>query len=179
VLGISLEYLVGTWASDPVDAHEMLLELAYGAMQEQGFEVDLEPLDPSAWLALGVPPAPTFRLIVPTQRAIAAGRAPAVLHPLEVTATGLGNLSGWVRTRDGIPIAGARVELPAIERRSRTDADGRFRLDAIPSGASTLRLRVTAKGREAWATVGASDDRAGVVIELDGWEGKDAGIPHS
>ena len=142
----------------------MLLELAYSAMQEPGFEVDLEPIEPSVWHAFGVPPTPTFRLTVPSQRALATTRARPVLHPLGITATALASLSGWVRTPDGIPIAGARVEVPAIDRRSRTDADGRFRLDSIPSAATALRVRVTAKGHEAWATVGAADDRTSVVI---------------
>jgi hypothetical protein len=176
ILRISLQYLVSTWAPDPMDAHEMLLELAYGAMQEPSFEVDLEPIDSSVWHAFGVPPAPTFRLTVPSQRALPTSRTRPVLQPLGITATALASLSGWVRTPDGIPIAGARVEVPAIDRRSRTDADGRFRLDSIPSAATALRVRVTAKGHEAWATVAAADDRASVVIEIDPREVRDAGI---
>jgi Carboxypeptidase regulatory-like domain len=179
VLQVSLEYLVRTWAPDPADAHEMLLDLAFSAMQEPGFELDLEPLDPSVWVALGIPPEPSIRLTVPSQRTIGARRARPVLHPLGLTSTSLSSLSGLVRSPDGIPIPGARVEIPAISRRSRTDADGRFRLDAIPTGTTPLRVRVTAKGREAWMTVGAADDRAAVVIEIDPREESDAGIPHS
>ena len=179
VLQVSLEYLVRTWAPDPSDAHEMLLELAYSAMQEPGFEVDLEPLDPSVWLALGVPPEPAIRLTVPSQRTIAARRARPVLHPLGVTATALSSLSGWVRSPDGSPSPAPGSRSLAIDRRSRTGADGRFRLDAIPTGTTPLRVRVSAKGKEAWTTVGAADDRADVVIEIDPREESDAGIPHS
>jgi hypothetical protein len=178
ILRIGLQYLVATWAPDPIEAHEMLLGLAYRAMQEPGLDVDLEPVDPSVFAAFGVPPTPTFRLTVPSERALETTRARPVLHPLGITATALASLSGWVRTPDGIPIAGARVDVPAIDRRARTDADGRFRLDAIPAAETSLRVRVTAKGQEAWATVGAADDPAGVVIELDPREVRDAGVSH-
>ena len=100
---------------------------------------------------------------VPSHRAVPASPRddPCAARPASARGHrhGAGEPVGMGSDARRIPIAGARVEVPAIDRRSRTDADGRFRLDSIPSAATALRVRVTAKGREAWATVGAADDR--------------------
>lgn len=166
-LRLTLQYLLNTWAPEPTEAHEMLLDLAYAAMQEPSLDVVLEPLPAEAWLALGVPPTPSFRVGAASRYTAPDHRAKPVLHPLDISAVTMSGISGWVRTPAGLPIAGARVEVPAIDQRSRTDADGHFNLRSLPAAPTAVRVRVDAKGHEAWATVGPTDDRAAVVIELD------------
>jgi len=167
VLCLNLEYLVSTWAREPADAHGMLLELAYAAMRERSFDVVLEPIETDAWLAFGIAPTPAFRLGTPSYRVVHDQRAKPVLHPLELSATALTDLAGRVHTPAGVPIANAMVEVPAIDRRARTDAGGRFRLRSLPAAPTEVRVRVVAKGQETWTNIGPADDRADVDIELD------------
>lgn len=177
-LQLALNYLVRTWAPDPADAHSMLLDLCFAAMEEPDFDVDLDPVRPELWLALGVVPGPVFRLSVPVRRARPQPVTKPVLHPLQIDGSTLGTVGGWVRTPDDMAIAGATVEVPALDRRSLTDRHGHFQIEAIPAAPGRLDIRVRAKGKEAWATVGAKDDRDAVLIRLDPLEESDGGIPH-
>jgi hypothetical protein len=177
-LQLALNYLVRTWAPDPADAHAMLLDLCFAAMEEPDFDVDLDPVRPEMWQALGVVPGPAFRLSVPVRRARPQPVTRPVLHPLQIEGSTLGSVGGWVRTPDDLAIPGATVEVPALERQSLTDRHGHFRIEAIPAAPGRLEIRVRAKGREAWATVGAKDDRDAVLIRLDPLEESNGGIPH-
>jgi hypothetical protein len=170
-LQLAVLYLVRTWAPDPVDAHDMLLELAFAAMDEPDFEVELDPPTPDLWLALGVVPGPSFRVGVPIRRARPQPPVKPVRHPLVVEPAMFGVVAGWVRTPDDEAIVGATVEVPDLERRSVTDRNGRFRFEAVPGRDRRLELRVRAKGREVWATVAGDEDREAVLIRLDPLEG--------
>jgi hypothetical protein len=178
-LQLAVQYLVRTWSDDVTDAHEMLLALAFAAMEEEDFEVALDPPGPELWLALGVPPGPCFRIGVPVRRERPQPASKPVLHPLVVEPGSFGTVAGWVRTPNDQAIVGATVDVPALDRQSRTDRYGRFQLDALPGGDRRLDLRVRAKGREVWATVTGDDDRDAVVIRLDPLEGSNGGIPHT
>jgi hypothetical protein len=179
-LQLAVQYLVRTWAPDPSDAHAMLLDLAFAAMEEPDFQVELDPPPPELWSALGVPPGPTFRLQLPVRRERPQRPVKPVLHPLVVEPTALGTLAGWVRTPDDQAISGATVDVPDLERQSITDRDGRFWFEALPGRGRRLELRVRAKGREVWATVAADEtERDQVLIRLDPLEGSNGGIPHS
>src|SRR5262245_39103189 len=48
-LQLAVQYLVRTWAPDPSDAHAMLLDLAFAAMEEPDFEIELDPPPPELW----------------------------------------------------------------------------------------------------------------------------------
>ena len=50
-----------------------------------------------------------------------------------------------------VPVMGARVECPALNRVTRTDGKGRFRLAAVPA-APPPQFLVTAKGRQRWVS---------------------------
>ncbi len=177
-LQLALNYLVRTWAADPADAHSMLLDLCFAAMEEPDFDVDLDPVRPEIWQALGVVPGPAFRLSMPVRRERPQPDTKPVLHPLRIDTTGLGSVAGWVRTPDDIAIAGAVVEVPDLDRGSLTDGHGHFQIEAIPAAPGQIEIRVRAKGKEARATVGAKDDRNSVLIRLDPLEESDGGIPH-
>lgn len=49
-----------------------------------------------------------------------------------------GSVSGWVRTEDGVPIPGARVNVFASDVVAVTDDAGEFRLVGVPGGTQTL-----------------------------------------
>jgi hypothetical protein len=52
-----------------------------------------------------------------------------------------GTVSGWVRTEDGVPIAGARVRLFGSDVVTETDNEGAFQLTGVPAGTQTLMTR--------------------------------------
>ena len=57
---LQLRYLITTASKDPFEAHRMLGELVFSAMEHEEYQVDLEPLPPATWQALNLAPAPAF-----------------------------------------------------------------------------------------------------------------------
>lgn len=86
-LQISLRYLVTTWAEHPEDAHRMLGDLVFAAMEHTEFEVDLEPVPTELWSAFGLAPRPSFRLRLPLRRERPEPAIPRVRTPVEVKGT--------------------------------------------------------------------------------------------
>ena len=69
--------------------------------------------------------------------------APAVVVARDTVPAKLvhGTVSGWVRTEDGVPIAGARVRLFGSEVVTETNNEGAFELTGVPAGTQTLMTR--------------------------------------
>ncbi|MET0773562.1 MAG: hypothetical protein ABWZ82_10790, partial [Candidatus Limnocylindrales bacterium] len=88
-------YLVHAWAPLPAQAHEMLFELAFSALEREDLDVDLEPPAPDVWFALGVAPRPCFRVGVPVRRARVTPPVKPVLHPLMARPETFGAVRGW------------------------------------------------------------------------------------
>ena len=85
--------------------------------------------------------------------------------PLVVCTAPITGLAGVVLGPDDIPLAGARVELPALRLAVRTDAGGRFRFAGIPGGKSAPQhLRVFAKGHMLDVTADPSDLAGGSLV---------------
>ena len=147
-LQAAARYLVTTWAGTPEDAHRLLGDLLFAAMDSAAFQAELNPLPAAAWTAFGLPPQPSFVLRVPLQMARPQPPVPRVRHPLDVQPVPLATLRGRVVGPEDIPLAGARVEIDGLDAIARTDADGLFHLDTLPAGPATRRLRVRAKGAE-------------------------------
>lgn len=72
----SVCYLVTAGAESPEQAHRLLGELVFSAMEEAEFDVDLTPVPATLWAGLRVPPRPGFRLRLPVRRE----RPAAVVH---------------------------------------------------------------------------------------------------
>jgi len=72
-LQLALRYLVTAWSDKPEDAHQMLVDLMFAAMENSDFQVEQEPVPLTLWTALTVPPRPSFVFA----RTVAAGAAPA------------------------------------------------------------------------------------------------------
>lgn len=147
-LQIRLGYLVTALAEYPEEAHRMLWTLAFAAMETPGFEVEMAPLSAELWQAFGVPPQPSFMLRVPLQYPRPAEPAHLVESAIELHASPMVSLTGMLLGPGDLPIANARVELPALRLFCRTDGQGRFRFAAVPSRDETCRFRIQARGRE-------------------------------
>ena len=147
-LQLLLRYLVTTGAADPRQAHRMLGELVFAAMEQETFEVELQPLAAPLWAGFGLAPRPSFLLRLPLRAERTAPATPRVRQPLEIRPTPLATLNGLVLGPDDTPLADARVELPNLQHVARTDACGRFCFPAVPLAASIRQFRVSAKGRE-------------------------------
>jgi Carboxypeptidase regulatory-like domain len=145
-LQFAARYLVTTWASREEDAHHMLGALAVSAMETPDLDLEIEPVPGATWAALGATPRPSFflRLTVRVERPETP--APPVRRPLVLQSAPITVLHGLVLGPDDVPIAGARVELPALGLRGRTDAWGRFRFPAVPAGPRHVTVRVVARG---------------------------------
>jgi hypothetical protein len=154
-LRAGLRYLVTTWAASVERAHELLGTLLTAALQEPDFEVDLQPASAVLWSAFGLVPQPSFTIRVPARQDVARAPARPVRRPLEVRVTGLAPLEGTVLGPDESPLAGANVELPALQLAAVTDWRGRFSFPAVPAEPLPKELLVRARGREQTFSIGA------------------------
>lgn len=147
-LQVALRFLVTSWSDDPEEAHRLLGELVFAAMENPEFEVELEPVPVDVWRALGVPPRPSFVLRVPLQRARHMPKAkPVTAFPL-VKTLAVVSLHGVVWGPNDMPLADAEVQVPALRLTARTDHKGRFHFSGVPGESINKTLRVRAKGRE-------------------------------
>jgi len=166
-LQLALRYLVSVWAGDPLDEHRMLGALVAAAMQEEGLEVQLAPVPPEVWTALRVAPRPSFVLQVPVRQARPEPVVPRVRGPLAMRGVGLAPLAGVVLGPGDVPVAGARVEVPAADAVAETDPQGRFRFPSLPSEPRRQLLRIRARGRQLDVEIARPDAGGSVVIRFD------------
>ena len=147
-LQILLRYLVTTSAQQPEEAHSMLWTLAFAAMEEPGFEVDLEPLSPSLWTAFGSLPRPSFMLRLPLRFARRQEDVKVIQAHIEMQHSPMVGMGGVLMGPNDMPIANARVELTAHHLTTQTDTRGRFRFAAVPAEPAVKRFRIQARGRD-------------------------------
>jgi hypothetical protein len=167
-LQLSLRYLVTTWADTPEEAHRLLGNLAFAAMESTEFEVELEPIPLTAWAAFHAIPRPAFVMRMPLRVERPEPSTKLVRKPMVLKAALVASLYGVVLTPDDVPLAGATVEFPALQLTERTDTKGHFRFPAIPAEPATRQLRVKAKGRELDVTVDQSgSEHEPLVIHFD------------
>lgn len=147
-LQVELRYLVTTWADQPEEAHRMLGQLAFAAMESSEFELEFVPLTPYDWLAFATTPRPAFVLRIPARLVRPEPDTPLVDAPLVLQSTPTVTLHGRVLGPHDIPLPDVRVELPALQLTNRTDAQGWFRFSTVPAEPRTRQLRISAKGRQ-------------------------------
>lgn len=143
----ALRYLVTTSDPDPKAAHHLLGALVFAAMDHEEFEVELEPASAQLWQAFNLAPRPSFLLRVPLPHEWVPVDRPLVRQPAateEVTTT---IFYGLLLGPESIPLAGARIELPALARATTTDAQGRFQFVALPVAPHPKRFHILARGR--------------------------------
>jgi hypothetical protein len=146
-LQITLRYLVTSWDKDPREAHRLLGDLLFAAMEHPDFEVEQDPLPIQIWMSLGVAPRPCFVLRVPLRLQRPEKPIPLVRQSLLVKTSTLRRLTGRVLGPQDTPIMNARVEVPSLLLSTQTDFGGRFALPGLPADPSTVVLRVKARGQ--------------------------------
>ncbi len=144
-LQMSLRFLICAWAAKPDQANDVLLRLAFAAMEQEGWELEFDALPMQAWSAFGISPRPSFVLRVPLRVERPEERAKLV-RSIKLQGLPITTLQGSVLGPDDVPIAGATVEAPALQRWATTDGHGRFVLTGLPQAAQN-RLVVNAKGK--------------------------------
>src|SRR3954465_12228641 len=68
-------------------------------------------------------------------------QSPAGSDSFGPTATGTVTVTGRVTTRDGAPVANARVYVPGTGMATRTDANGNYTLSAVTAGPQSVVVR--------------------------------------
>lgn len=146
-LQLTLRYLVTTWSDKTEDAHQMLVQLIFAAMENKEFQVGLESIPLSAWKAFGVTPQPSFLLSVPLRKERPEPDTKLVRQPLQVQASPMMSFHGVLLGPGDIPLSDCRVEVPKLNLATSTDRKGRFSFPGMPA-TGTKRLLIKAKGRE-------------------------------
>ena len=173
-LQLSLRYLMTSWADTPEEAHRLLGQLVFAAMETPEFEVELEPLPAATWMAIGAKLRPSIVLRVPLRKERPEPPVKLVRHPLVVQASSITSLQGVVLGPNDMPISGARVEIPALQLAVRADTKGRFHFPTVPTEPHTTQLRIRARGRELTLTVDpAGLDGEPLLIRFNPLEGRE------
>ncbi len=146
-LKITLRYLVTTWAESTVEAHSILGELIFAALERNDLEVDLEPASGPLWIGAGKLARPSFRVRIPLTRSRPENLAPQVKAPMILRSSPLRPFHGQVIGPGNLPIMGARIELPELNLFTYTSPEGRFHFAGVPSNPAISKLRVRAKKR--------------------------------
>ena len=166
-LQLILRYLITAHAESAASAHRWLSDLVFAALGSTTVEVDLEPLPDTTWTAFGMPPQPAFILGVPLKHAPDAEAVHYVQFPLEVQTATVVPLHGLVLGPGDFPVPDASVEIPALQRSQRTDANGRFQF-IVPSGDWDTTLQISAKNQNFTFTVTPADlKNLPFIIRLD------------
>jgi hypothetical protein len=165
-IDVFLRYLVTAWAEKPEEAHRLLGQLLFAALENPEFEVEHTSLPVAAWSAFGIPPRPSFVVKLPLRKELPARPAKLVRRPVVVEVSQTASLHGVVTGPDDVPVPGALVEVPAVRLATRTDTRGRFRFARVPGNGAGVRLRVTAKGRQQIVDTGNSRREDPFVIRF-------------
>ena len=147
-LQVLLRYLVTAWAKNQADAHNMLGQLLFAAMEHPEYEVELEPVRAEVWTAFGSIPMPSFMLRLPLRLERPEKPVRLIRSPIEVNQSPLASMEGTVMGPDETPLAHARVELSNHNLVTRTDIKGRFLFPAVPTQPAAKKVRIFARGRE-------------------------------
>jgi hypothetical protein len=144
-LQVDLHFLVSAASPRHESELRMVGELLFAALARDDLEVELGPVAEAVWQALGTAPRAAFVLRTPFRRELPEPRAPRVRGPLVADLVAGVPLWGQVLGPGGIPLAGAAVEVPALELFTSADAHGRFQFANVPA-TPPPRLVVRAKG---------------------------------
>jgi hypothetical protein len=143
-----LRYLVTSWAENQAEAHNMLCQLLFAAMEHPEYEVELEPVPAEVWTAFGTIPMPSFMLCLPLRLERPEAPVRLIRSPIEVNQSPLASMEGTILGPEQTPLTNARVELSTHNLVTRTDIKGRFIFPAVPSEPAKKKLRMIARGRE-------------------------------
>jgi len=167
-LQVLLRYLVTARAKNPQEAHRILGQLLFAAMEHAEYEVELEPIPPQVWQAFGTMPMPAFMLRLPLRVERPEKPVQLIRSPIEVQQSPLASMEGTIVGPDEIPLTNARVELSTHNLVARTDRKGRFLFPAVPTEPALKKVRVIARGRELFKEVDYKKmQRKPLIIHFD------------
>lgn len=167
-LQIALSYLVTTWAENQEEAHRLLGELVFAALEKNEFEVEFDTLPALAWSGYHLTPRPYFVLIVPVRKLREVPPTKYVTNPLSIRGAETSQLFGLMVGPDNVPLSGAQVTIPALRQVQYTDAKGRFCFPLVPGPISQRTIRVKVKDRELEITPEQpTSEDAPLVIRFD------------
>jgi hypothetical protein len=171
-LQLALRYLITAWSDKPEDAHQMLVQLIFAAMENKDFQVELEPIPMTVWSAFGVAPQPSFVVRVPLRQERPQPQAKLVREPLKVESSPIVGLHGLLLGPGDIPLSDCRIEIPALHISTNTDYRGRFYFPAVPASGNK-QLVIKAKGFELPVVSNQNypDSRTPLVIHFSPLEG--------
>jgi len=152
-LQVLLRYLVTAWAQNPAEAHNILGQLLFAAMEHPEYEVELEPVPAEVWKAFGTIPMPSFTLRLPLRFERPEEGVKMIRSPIEVQQSPIVSRQGTVMGPDETPLANARVELSSHNLVARTDSKGLFIFPAVPAQPALKKVRILARGRELFKEV--------------------------
>jgi hypothetical protein len=146
-LEVSLRYLVSSWSEKPAEAHKLVGDLLFAALENSEFTVETTAVPMEVWRSLGTPPTPAFVLKVPLYKDLPQRQTKYVRQFVLETVPSV-SLSGLVTGPGDIPLSGALVQLPSLNLDARTDYRGRFQFRNVAAEPLDQILLVRAKGRE-------------------------------
>lgn len=152
-LQLSLRFLVTAFSEQPEEAHRILCALAFSALGQASFELELDPIPAQLWMGFGLHPRPAFRLTIPLRLHREEKRGRRVRSAAEIQGATVTGLNGLVVGPGSLPVVNARVELPAIALVTRTDVKGRFWFASVPAEPRMKEFRVQAKSEELTLTL--------------------------
>ncbi len=152
-LQVLLRYLVTVRAKSSQEAHHVLGQLLFAAMEHPDYEVDLEPIPAQVWTAFGTIPMPAFILRLPLRVERPEKPVQLIRSPIEVQQSPLVRMEGMVMGPEETPLANARVELSTHNLVARTDIKGRFIFPTVPTEPGLKKVRIIARGRELFQEV--------------------------
>ena len=144
---LTLRYLVSAWSDEPEQAHQMLTDLMFAAMENAEFQVEVDPIPVTLWSAFNMPPRPSFVLRVPLQHERTLPHTKLVREPLKVRWVELVGFHGLLLGPGDIPLSDCRVELQALGISATTNDQGRFYFPGVPAR-GPKRFVIKAKGLE-------------------------------
>jgi hypothetical protein len=152
-LQVLLRYLITARAKNPQEAHHILGQLLFAAMEHPDYEVELDPIPAQVWTAFGTIPMPAFMLRLPLRVERAQKPVGLIRSPIEVRQSPLVRMEGMVMGPEETPLANARVELSTHNLVARTDVKGRFVFATVPTEPVLKKVRILARGRELFKEV--------------------------
>ena len=147
-LQVLLRYLITASAKNQVEAHKMIGQLLFAAMEHSEYEVELGPVPAEVWTAFGTIPMPAFMLCLPLRLERPEENLRLIRSPIEVHQSPLGSMEGTILGPEETPLTNARVELSTHNLVTRTDIKGRFIFPVVPTEPAQKRMRILARGRE-------------------------------
>ena len=145
-----LRYLVTTNAGEPQQAHRLLSDLLYAAMESSDYEVDLTPVPAHIWTGFSLAPKPAFflRASLPEKALGKPGKPVFQSEPDLDSGVPIVPLYGLLLGPNDVPLMNARIELPNLFRFVYTDSKGGFVLQGVPAAPKEKTLLIKARKRE-------------------------------